>query len=614
MPDDATGPMPMVSADAAQGFPAVGGEPGAWSDDEDAMPTGGFPVAKPADEQHEYGTGATQAESGETESAYDFGRAPFEPADTSRRSYGSSPALDDEPVNPAGTPDSDPYSTGTSSFGYGAFDDKPEDSSSSSSSFGYGTDATYDSGTDVASSLGYGAPDDGAYGSVADPAAPPSASSSSSSPSSFDYGFGETPYDYGKPEAGYVVPDESPYGTNGSASGYHGADDEPGDAPFGYGSFGDESYGSERSASPYGVSGEAPYDVAGSAPSHTEPDMDGMHGAYPESRETRAQRVTAEEQAAENDFFAQDDHPPLWDKKVAPAGPPPQPGKPSSGNLRLPDWMRDEAGNQGSGGSGGSGDFEDFEDEASSKRSLYIGVAILVAGLIAVAGVYVLKDGGESSEATAAHSTTAQPSKEPSQSAVAPPPAANAPREKTLTRFKGVHTKAIGRVADQRSGLSYPRLARPWELPAKKSPMTEIGFSASQFAVTEQAGGEPTHWARLMSGVLTGMEKDAYKGPGTERDAATQVADLYEERMFGFEHKRRLLGSQPLDIDGHKGWLVGYYLTYHRKGVKATGDILTVALIDTGKQVPGVLLMSTPNTDKKIWPDVNFVNRSIKVL
>ena len=61
-------------------------------------------------------------------------------------------------------------------------------------------------------------------------------------------------------------------------------------------------------------------------------------------RDAAAQGVTAEDQAAENEFFASDDHPPMWDKVVAPSGPPPKPGKPSSGNLRLPDWMRDENG------------------------------------------------------------------------------------------------------------------------------------------------------------------------------------------------------------------------------------------------------------------------------
>jgi hypothetical protein len=317
------------------------------------------------------------------------------------------------------------------------------------------------------------------------------------------------------------------------------------------------------------------------------------------------QGVTSEDEAAENDFFAPDDHPPMWDKVVAPAGPPPKPGKPSSGNLRLPDWMREEGG----GPTAPSGDSTADEEEGRSRLPLFLGLGVLVVGLIAAAGVYVVKGGGDSqtSNAAAAGRSTNAPSPAPK------PTAKESAPQKPLPRFKGVHTKALGRISDARSGLSYARLAKPWALPPKKSPMTELGFSASQFAVTEKAAGQPKHWGRLMSAQLGGAANGTYGGPGTERDAATQVAQMYEERMFGFRHKKRALASQPLNIGGHKGWLVSDYLTYHRPGVQATGDVVTVAVVDTGRKTPGILFMSVPNTSKKLWPDVNYVVRSLRV-
>jgi hypothetical protein len=320
--------------------------------------------------------------------------------------------------------------------------------------------------------------------------------------------------------------------------------------------------------------------------------------------------VTPEAQAEENEFFASDDHPPMWDKVVAPAGPPPKPGKPSSGNLRLPEWMRDEN-NASAGGPPSPRSSDSYEEEdGRSKRPLYLGVGILLAGLIAVAGVYLLKGNGDSqaSNAAAPAQSTQTPSSSPTQPAKAPQTPV-----KALPKFKGVHTKAAGRIADARSGLSYARLNRPWALPPKKSPMTELGFTASQFAVTEKAGGQPKHWARLMSAQLAGTAKSAYDGPGTERAAATEVVKMYEERMFNFRNKKRVLASQPLTIGGHKGWLVSDYLTYRRPGLKATGDVVTLALVDTGKKAPGVLFMSVPNTSKKLWPDINFVVRSLRV-
>jgi len=41
--------------------------------------------------------------------------------------------------------------------------------------------------------------------------------------------------------------------------------------------------------------------------------------------------------------------------------------------------------------------------------------------------------------------------------------------------------------------------------------------------------------------------------------------------------------------------------------------VVTVAVVDTGKSSPGVLFMSVPNTSRKLWPDINFVVRSLRV-
>jgi hypothetical protein len=146
--------------------------------------------------------------------------------------------------------------------------------------------------------------------------------------------------------------------------------------------------------------------------------------------------VSAEDQAAENDFFAQDDHPPMWDKVVAPSGPPPQPGKPSSGNLRLPDWMRDE--NGGTGGAGGSmpQPSDDFEEGGRSKLPLFAGLGVLVVGLVAAGGVYLVKGRG-GSDHTAHAAVPSRPAKTSPKSG-----SANSQPEKALAQFKGDHRRA----------------------------------------------------------------------------------------------------------------------------------------------------------------------------
>ncbi len=351
-----------------------------------------------------------------------------------------------------------------------------------------------------------------------------------------------------------------------------------GEATFGYA---DDAYGAPRG--PDAMSAEAPPAPRG-----------------PEAPEDN-----------DEEFFAQDGHPPMWDKVVAPTGPPPKPGKPSSGNIRLPDWMRDENNAQGTGGPP-PGPSDGYDEDGGSRKGLYAGLSLLVAGLLAVGAVYVMRGGGDSKDASHTASPGRSSTKAPKTPASQPP--VDLGQQKPLGRFKGVHTTTVSRITDTKAGLSYPRFGRPWALAPKTSPMSELGFNLSQFAVTEKAAGHPKRWARLMSAPLGGAEKSAWSGPGSERQAATLAASSYEARMYGFRHRKKLLASQPLDIAGHKGWLAAYYLTYQRPGTKATGDVVAVAVVNTGKAEPGVLFMSVPNTDRKLWPDVNYVVRQLRVM
>jgi hypothetical protein len=559
-PDETTGPLPKISDDEAgrTGFPPVPGSSASdpspsWAAADDDAPTGGFPAATPAEEPPP---------------SYSFpsSRSPFEPAE--RADGRGEPAAEKE----------DPGSNGvTPKFGtevpnprpversFGSFDDPPagEEPSFGSSSYGEPSSRTssFDTGSFNTSNTDFSNTD----------------FSNTDFSNTGSSGSGASPFGSGSSGS------SSSFGSFGSS----GLDERPGESA--------PSYGRET------FSGEA------AEPPRTTPADDSSGYALPRAE----RRPTAEDEAAEADFFASDDHPPMWDKVVAPSGPPPKPGKPSSGNLRLPDWMRDEnaaaGGGPASGGTGGV--ITNYEDEGKSRRGLFIGVGILVAGLVAVAGVYLLKGHGDSDASNAAAPTSSTPpaAKSPSQ----PAEQSGSPR-KTLPHFKGVHTKATGRLADVRSGLSYARFAAPWAAATAKSPMAELGFSRSQFAVTEKAGGQPKHWARLMSTQLSGAAKDAYSGPGSEQAAAVEAAKVYEARMFNFRHKRRVLANQPLAVNGHKGWLVSDYLTYRRPGVKATGDILAVAVVATGKTAPGVLVMTVPNTNKKLWPDVDFAVRSLR--
>lgn len=593
-PDESTGPLPAVSGHdaAAPEFPPVSGQPGSWSADDDA-PTGGFPSVSPPQATHRE-------------------RSPFEPADLPR----------DEADAPA-TPEPGGSGESGASAGSGGFPGPSE--------YGIGPAAEPGGSYRAGSSFGSETPAEPDYSFGQTPASEPVTPLEEETPSS---SFGpasdavepsraQTEPSRSTPPFGTEAPRVNPYDARGAAYGYEVAD------PFGQGLF----YPPREAGAVSGTAAESPgaasepfsfesllaQSEAASGPGTPNAPQPHEDAAPPQpfraagetfdaggSPSPAAGPMSADDQAAENDFFGRDDDPQMWGKIAAPSGPPPQPGKPSSGNLRLPEWMREQDG--GGGGGLTAPPSDDFEEEGRSKRPLLAGLGVLVVGLVAAGGAYFLKAGGGSE--TAAHSTSSHPPKASPSTAGQP---TDAQPEKPLAQFKGGHAKPVGRISDTHAGLSYPKLGKPWQMQTQKSAMAELGFSAGQFAVTEKAGTQPKRWGRLLSAQLGGADRNDYNGPGTEQAAATQVADSYEARMYTYKHHKKVLASQPLEIDGHKGWLVGYYLTYHRPGVKATGELLTVALVDTGKNAPGVLLMTVPNTDKKLWPDVNFVVRSMKV-
>jgi hypothetical protein len=291
---------------------------------------------------------------------------------------------------------------------------------------------------------------------------------------------------------------------------------------------------------------------------------------------------------------------------VTPSGPstPPKPGTPSSGNLRLPDWMREEM------SAGDRGPLPDpaveGDAEGRSRLMLYGGVGLLVVALIAAAAVYFLKssNGSDQTEDPAPGATTP---------AAAAPPDVQMPANKPLMTFRGRHSRPIGVVPDRLAGVVYPRLGAPWQVPGPKSGLGKLGWSGQQVVVTEQRAGKPKWYGQLLSGTLSAAQRNLYGGPGTERAAAVALAKEYEARFYAFPHRTRSLASQQLTVDGHRGWLVASYLGYRKPGVKATAEVVAVAVIDTGRPSPAVIFMAVPNTNRNLWPDFNYVFSSLKI-
>jgi hypothetical protein len=246
---------------------------------------------------------------------------------------------------------------------------------------------------------------------------------------------------------------------------------------------------------------------------------------------------------------------------------------------------------------------------------LYFGVGLLVTAIIAAGAVYVLKrnaNGGDDAGDPAAGggAVTGAATTTPS----ARPPDVELPAGKPLMRFRGRHGKAVGVLPDRHAGIAYPHLGAPWQIPGRKSGLGKVGWSGQQVVVTERRGGRPTWYGQLLSGTLSAAQRNLYAGPGTEQQAAVALAGQYDAQFYGFPHTTRGLASQPLTVDGRKGWLVSSYVGYHRRGIKATAEVVTVAVVDTGRAGPAVLFMALPNTDRALWPDINYVFTSLRLI
>ncbi|MCR3745976.1 hypothetical protein BS35_008576 [Actinomadura glauciflava] len=335
----------------------------------------------------------------------------------------------------------------------------------------------------------------------------------------------------------------------------------------------------------------------------------------PDPEDVKVAPVAEEAPQWEGSLFEEGDDDGGGDDKYVPAvptgsGQPAKPGKPSSGNWQMPDWMADESAADAKLG-GSPKPERDVLDGGGGRSRLVLfgGIGLLVVALLAAGGVYFMKSGDDEPADTSDTSGNADRRAAAEQSEAAP---VDMPPDKRLATFPGKPSRMLGRVNDVHSGLSYPRLAAPWQVPTKKNKLGTPGWSGQQILLTERHAGR--YWyGQLLTGTLIPTLQSSYQGPDSVKTVAGLAAKGYEAQYYAFPHKTAPLASQALNVDGHKGWLVASYLTYKRSGVRATGEIVALAVVDTGRKAPAVVFASMPNTNRKQWRDVNQFLGQLKI-
>ncbi|MFC9795668.1 hypothetical protein [Streptomyces sp. NPDC057695] len=214
----------------------------------------------------------------------------------------------------------------------------------------------------------------------------------------------------------------------------------------------------------------------------------------------------------------------------------------------------------------------------------------------------------DTSSATCAGSATDAPQRGVIPVPTLTPGASPLPEERRLTGtvkvpdYPGKGSPVIGTVTD--SSLEYAELGGTWDRSETLDPIFD-GFTRKQ---------EGRQRALVKS---TQVDEDimaAAGGTGELRGVAGAVLD--ERRRYEYPRDQAILvdvASQPLKVDGHDAWLLVSEIHFHKRGVPSTMDLNAVLVVDTGRVRPSVLWLVLPETNKKLWPDLNTLVDSVQV-
>ncbi|GAA1790390.1 hypothetical protein GCM10009682_10570 [Luedemannella flava] len=151
------------------------------------------------------------------------------------------------------------------------------------------------------------------------------------------------------------------------------------------------------------------------------------------------------------------------------------------------------------------------------------------------------------------------------------------------------------RTVDERAGISYRAYGAPWKTWPYLWRMgtLEVPYGSGQFFVTE-VYSQGDYLASLLSAAVPATVNDSFAVDlaCTGRQVAADVrAEYYPQptRMEPLREESTTLGGRP-------AWVTMFRLSFTASGLRATSELVAVALIDVGRPTAAVLYVSVPNT------------------
>ncbi len=169
-----------------------------------------------------------------------------------------------------------------------------------------------------------------------------------------------------------------------------------------------------------------------------------------------------------------------------------------------------------------------------------------------------------------------------------------------------------GRVADPAARLSYDVLPgewREWDRDGFRGLLSTAGY----YRITQDsAPNGQTYWANVNSGRV---------GPATAsrddlRATTMRLVDTLARSYYPL-HTRQQVRQQTLTVDGAQAYLVRYRAVFDpsaAEGYAAKSEEVAVLVVDTGDALPSVLYVSLPDTVRTLWPAVDGLLASVRIL
>jgi len=160
------------------------------------------------------------------------------------------------------------------------------------------------------------------------------------------------------------------------------------------------------------------------------------------------------------------------------------------------------------------------------------------------------------------------------------------------------------RTTDPRAGISYAEQGPPW---IRWDNVWDAGdlhvrYGVGQHIVTEVYSGGEYH-ASILSGSVPTAENDALSLDlkCTGHQVLADVRASYYPQPNTIEQMR----DEVTTLGGRPAWVAKFRLHFHEDGLRATSELVGIALVDVGRPNAAILYISIPNTHSQFDPLVD---------